>query len=342
MPHDAPPHAPGSMGMMQAPGRGERPARAGAEAAWHAVLDLAHRRPEEPALFHPDGLDVRWRSWRDLAEQTGEGATAVRQVFAGAAGGEPSRIALAWRSHPDGVATYLAILAAGARPVVVSSPAEATAAGCAGWLLQPGEAPPVFDASEAIRVVSLPEAEGRPAAAPPAGARSAVDPPAEVASLGARIARSAAASDAAGGVLRPGAREIVLAHLDLRRPGDEAFLGWALANGAALVLEPDRRAVASFAAWARPTLIAAGAHELADLGRSLRGREEGQGRWSRLGRRLARLLPRAPRPARARRPLGRLRLVVVLGEGRLPVDDVPFWADRGVAVVRAVPADPNP
>lgn len=325
------------MGIMQAAGRGEAPALAGTAAAWHAVLDLAQRHPEDPALFHPDGFDVRWRSWRTLAVQAAEGARAVRKLLAGGAGAPP-RIAITWRSHPDAVAAYLAVLAAGGRPVAVSSPAEATAAGCVGWLLQPGEAPPAFEASEGMSVASLPEADGRQAADLPAATDAAVDPPAEVASLGERIARAAAASDAAGSPLRPGAREIAFAHLDLRRPGDEAFLGWALANGAAIVLEPDRRAVASFAAWARPTLIAAGAHELADLARNLRGRGNAPEAWTRFTRWLARLLPRAPRPARARRPLGRLRLVVVLGEGRLPVDDVPFWADRGVAVVRAVPA----
>ncbi len=323
------------MGRMQAASRGTGREIPGA-AAWLAVLERSDSRPEEPALFHPDGLDVRWRSWRVVAEQAGEGAAALRRVLPEAPAEAP-RVAFAWRAHPDGVAAYLAILAAGGRPVAAATPGEAAAGGWAAWLVQPGEVPPDFEGSEAVPAVVLPEADSTRSAAVPAEDRARVDPPAEVASLGERIGRAAAASDAAGTAFPPGAREIALAHLDLRRPGDELFLGWALAAGAALVLEPDRRAVASFAAWARPTLVAAGAHELAELARSLRGRVEERGAWSRLGRRLA---TRSPRPSRARRPFGRLRLLMVLGDGRLPVDDVPFWADRGVAVVRAVPADP--
>lgn len=329
----APPDAPGSTERMQGADRGEGRVRPSAAATWLAVLGRAARHPEEPALFHPDGFDVRWRSWRVVAEQAGEGATALRRALP-----EPPepRVALSWRAHPDAVAGYLAIVAAGGRPVAVAAPAEAVAAGCAAWLVQPEEAPPDFGRSEAVPTVSLPEAAGAGAAAAPDTPGPAVDPPAEVAALGARIARAAAASDAAGATLRPGAREIALAHLDLHRPGDEAFLGWALATGAALVLEPDRRAVTSFAAWARPTLVAAGAHELAELARWLRGRVEGRSVRARLARRLA---ARSARPAGARRPFGRLRLLVVLGDGRLPVDDVPFWADRGVAVVRALAGD---
>jgi hypothetical protein len=79
--------------------------------------------------------------------------------------------------------------------------------------------------------------------------------------------------------------------------------------------------------------VAAGAQPLAELARWLRGRA-GRSRGSGLLGRLAGL-----RRPRVRRPFGRLRLLVVLGPGRVPVDDVPFWADRGVVVLRAEPPE---
>jgi hypothetical protein len=340
--------APDGTATMQ--GAGPAGARALAAVAGHAA-----RLPEEPALFHPDGLDVRWRSWRGLADQVAGGVAALRRVLEGAGSGADEggpAVALSWRCHPDAVAAWLAIHGAGARPVPVISPAEAVDAVCAAWLLQPEERPPVFEGAgggrEApVEVVSLPPAavpgerrRGTPAPLPPWSDGSGESGPKagpEPGSLAARIECAAASSEAAGRAQRPGAREIVLAHLDLnrdlqdgsRRSGDEALLSWALITGAALLLEPDPRAVAGSAAWARPTLVAAGAQPLAELVRWLRGREGRPGpRW------LASL-----RRSRTRRPFGRLRLLVVLGPGRLPVDDVPFWADRGVAVLRAEPPE---
>ena len=127
-------------------------------------------------------------------------------------------------------------------------------------------------------------------------------------------------------------REIALASFDLRTPGGRTFLAWALATGAALYLEPDPRALGGSVAWARPTLVAAPARSLVELGRQVRRREENPPRWHRWREELP--LPwlhgrRGPRP-----PFGRLRLLLVLEDGRLPVDDVAFWAGRGVAVLR--------
>lgn len=295
-----------------------------------AVSRHRDRAPEEPALFYPHGLDVRWRSWRAVAAQVAAGAAALRRAAV-----EPEApVAFSWRCHPDALAAFLAIRHAGALAVPVADPVEALGAGCATWLLHPEENPPAGDpgALAGLDLVYLPEApapwerqgvDEAPAVARRPSTDAPPDPDVERAvALDARVRRTAAGADAAGRPRREGEREIVLANLDLRRDGDRGLLAWALVTGAALLLEPDARTVPATAAWARPTLVAAPARPLGELVRSLRVRP---------GRPLRR--------SRGRRPFGRLRLVVVLGPGRLPVDDVPEWADLGVGVLRAEAAE---
>ncbi|HUP43282.1 MAG TPA: hypothetical protein VM599_08740, partial [Thermoanaerobaculia bacterium] len=63
------------------------------------VLARGAADPEEPALFYPEGLDVRWRSWGALADQVAGGAAAL------AGSGLPAGAAVAfrWRPAPDAV-----------------------------------------------------------------------------------------------------------------------------------------------------------------------------------------------------------------------------------------------
>lgn len=308
-----------------------------------ALEEHLRRAPEDPALFHPDGLDVRWRSWRSLADQAAAGAERLS-----AAGVPPGRrVAFRWRCDPDAVAADLAVQWTGGVAVPVADAAEAAAAECVARVVLPGEEGVAWEPLAGVPAVTLPEAEeprhrGSPAArwpAPSDGGARVLEPapdagtpavardfsPAEIAEaarrLGVRLERSAVEADAAAGGRGREGREIALVHLDLRRADGRALLSWGLLSGAALFLEPDSRAVAASAAWARPTLVAAEAAPLVELARQLRRREES---------RLRRLLRRG----RPRHPFGRLRLLVVLGGGRLPVDDVPFWAERGVVVLR--------
>lgn len=341
---------------MAAPSRSPTPPGDRPPSLPETVLSRGRETPEEPALFYPDGLDVRWHSWGDLAEQVAGGAAALAALAL--PGG--SRVALRWRTEPDAVAADLAIQAVGLVAVPVTAAAEAVSAGSAAWLLGPDAPAPEGD----LPAARLPEARrwpgGRPSEVPEAwpatggvwvtGAGSAesgaelgadpgvdprggrvVDPPElseRVRDLRGRLERAAAGAEAvvpgagrAPRSRRAGRREIAVASFDLRAADGRTFLAWSLVVGAALFLEPDPRILPGSVEWARPTLAAGEARALAELGRRLRSREEARPRFFR-------------RRSRAGLPFGRLRLLLVLGTGRLAVDDVAFWAGRGVAVVR--------
>ncbi|MFP3939512.1 MAG: AMP-binding protein [Thermoanaerobaculia bacterium] len=324
------------------------PGAAAGHGLFASVAARAEATPDEPALFFPDGLDVRWRSWGELAGQAAAGAAALTGLDLPP--GAP--VAYRWRPHPDAVAADLAVQAAGSTAVPLGEEDGGTPAGCGARLLLPGEPEP----GDGIPVAVLPAPPARgsrsgsgpeelPVRAAPGAVRAggATMPPGELLdrarSLGRRLERAAAGL----GALRPRRplpREIALASFDLRTLDGRVVLAWALDSGAALFLEPDPRAAPGAAAWARPSLIAGDARTLTTLARQVlkpRGRE-------RAGpvRKLLRLLGRADR--RPPRPFGRLRLLVLLGDGRLPLDDLVGWAERGVAVVRAGedgPAEPR-
>jgi len=307
-----------------------------------ALAEHVARSPEDPALFYPEGLDVRWRSWRSLADQAAAGAVALSE--AGCTTGDT--VGFRWSGLADAAAADLAVQWAGRVSVPCSGPAEAGSAGCSAWCVQPGEERP----AEGLPVVALPPAgrpwerrgdggwpalpgpeyggarvvEGGPSGGTAPGVRrlSRDEIAADARELGARLATAAGEADVAVGGPRHRGREIALASLDLRSRGGRALLSWGLLTGAALVLEPDPRALPASTAWVRPTLVAGEAAPLVELARQLRrGEGRRRRRWWHL---------RGPD-----RPVGRLRLLVVLGGGRLPVDDVPFWAERGVVVLRA-------
>jgi hypothetical protein len=326
------------------------------------VRARAGETPEEPVLFYPEGMDVRWRSWGALAAQAAAGGAALAAL--GLAPG--ARVAFRWRPDPDAVAADLAIQAAGLVAVAVVAPG-AGAVGGAGVpeppapearLLAPDEPEPE-DGPPAARLPAASREgcgrrsggrDARPDAAagglPGAGGAWVVDGgaadagagPGRGAVVGAaellarardleeRLARAAsgAAAVVAGARRAPGTggREIALASFDLRYADGRIFLAWALATGAALFLEPDPHVLPGSVAWARPTLVAGEARSLGELGRRVRGLEERRPRLRR-------------RRSRSVLPFGRLHLLLVLGTGRLAMDDVAFWAGRGVAVARA-------
>ncbi|HEX6200211.1 MAG TPA: AMP-binding protein [Thermoanaerobaculia bacterium] len=318
------------------------------------VFARAGETPEEPALFYPEGMDVRWRSWGVLAAQAAAGAEAL------AALGLPpgARVAFRWRPEPDAVAADLAIQAAGLVAVPSVAPGAAAVGGAAvpeppapeARLLAPDEPEPEDGPPAARLPAASGEVGGGRASAPPAlpgtaggawivdvasgpGAGTgrgavvgAADLLARVRDLEEHLARAAsgAAAVMAGARRAPGTggREIAAASFDLRYADGRTFLAWALATGAALFLEPDPHVLPGSVAWARPTLVAGEARILAELGRRVRALE---GKRPRLRR----------RRSRSALPFERLHLLLVLGTGRLPVDDVAFWAGRGVAVARA-------
>jgi hypothetical protein len=289
------------------------------------VLARAGQNPEEPVLFYPDGLDVRWRSWAELAEQVAGGASGLSGL--GLAPGSP--VGFRWRTEPDAVAADLAIQAAGFVPVPVAEAAEVAAAGCGVRLLLPEEPAPA-EALPAVRLPVVPRhrraAPGRaavPAARSATGSLGTAGAALESARrLAERLDRAAADVAAAVPGGRRQGREIAVASFDLRTASGRTFLAWALGTGSALFLEPDPRALPGSAAWARPTLVAGPARSLVELGQHVRRLGELDRRW---------LHRRRPGP---RLPFGRLRLLLILDDGRLPVDDVAFWAGRGVAVLR--------
>ena len=110
-------------------------------------------------------------------------------------------------------------------------------------------------------------------------------------------------------------REILVAGWPLQEWAGRLLAAWAVAAGAALVLEADPALRLGAVLWARPTVFHGTAEELA----ALRLRVE-TARWPRRWR-------RRPVP-----PLGRLR---TLFQREPPAaDDAAFWRQRGAQLVR--------
>jgi len=110
-------------------------------------------------------------------------------------------------------------------------------------------------------------------------------------------------------------REILVAGWPLQEWAGRLLAAWAVADGAALVLEADPALRLGAVLWARPTVFHGTAEELA----ALRLRVE-TARWPRRRR-------RRPVP-----PLGRLR---TLFQREPPAaDDEAFWRQRGAQLVR--------
>jgi hypothetical protein len=202
-----------------------------------ALFSRAAGDPENPGLFHPEGLDWRWLSHRDLA---GRVAARARELLGHPAG---TRAAFLDRPRPETSILDLAIQAAGLVAVPVLDPA-ARAPGDL-WL-EAGE----LGALDSAALDGLPRPGGGVA-------------------LGGRILSAAALAAAAGIVDREvraapprrGPREILVSFRPLADPAERASIAWAWATGAALLLEPFVHALTSVA-WARPTLFAGPAAEI--------------------------------------------------------------------------------
>jgi len=104
---------------------------------------------------------------------------------------------------------------------------------------------------------------------------------------------------------RAGEREIVVLGGPLEQPAERAMLTWATVTGAAVALEPTPGMRMATAAWVRPTAFHGTGEEIA----ALRA-------WVKKKRGL---------------PFGRLRTVLVVGEG-LNEEETAFWQELGVRV----------
>jgi hypothetical protein len=286
--------------------------------------------PESPFLFWPDGWNWRWWSWRETA--------ALAERWSAPLAGLPPDcgVAFAGDAYPEAIALDLAVLSAGLTPV----PLGLLRGGGAGGHGQvapaagPGAGPAREAAERAGCVAWLEVAGGEGEArvtrldAPPAGSAAvpAGDPAVLVtgdAGDWRRLSQAgllAAAAEVERAVGSPSGRhagsrerEILVAGWPLQEWAGRLLAAWAVAAGAALVLEADPALRLGAVLWARPTVFHGSAEELAAL----------------------RLRVEAARPSRRRRPsppLGRLR---ILFQGEPPAaDDAAFWRERGARLLR--------
>jgi hypothetical protein len=111
-------------------------------------------------------------------------------------------------------------------------------------------------------------------------------------------------------------REVLVLCRPLAEPAERAMLAWATHVRAAVLLDPVPTSCVATTAWARPTVFHGTVDEIA----ALRRFEEGS---------VPRLWKR-----RHRLPFGRLRLILVRGEGEMGAEDRAFWEEKGVRVSR--------
>lgn len=267
-----------------------------------ALFHHAADRPEQPWLFRSVGWDWPWIPWGEAA---GRVRLLARQVAALAAerslppGG---RAGFRDAPRPEAVLLDLAIQAAGltSMPVVGSSSASDERL-CRLWIEVPEE-----KVQEGQEGAGDPERAGG-VVVRREGAFVELAP----ADLLAAAARIEAEARAARGELGE-RREVVVASRPLEDPAERAFLAWALAAGAAVVLEPRPAARVSTAAWARPTVFYGDAGDLAQL--RLAAERSPTRRWL----------------SRRRLPFGRLHTVFALGT--LAPEEAAWWEGRGVRV----------
>lgn len=306
-----------------------------------ALRRQAAADPESPFLFWPDGWNWRWWSWRETAER-------MARWSAPLAGLPPAcGVAFAGAAYPKAIALDLAVQSAGLTPVplvsgsggggagghgqaaegAVSALQAAARAGCLAWLEVVGEEARVTRLDPAMDGVAGPDAipgtaATIAAAAPPgdsgvlvtgdAGGWRRLSQP-ELLAAAAAVERAIASSP--GRHPDSGEREILVAGWPLQEWAGRLLAAWAVAAGAALVLEADPALRLGAVLWARPTVFHGTAGELA----ALRLRVEA-----------------ARRPRRWRRrpvpPLGRLRTLFQCGAPA--ADDAAFWQARGVRLLR--------
>ncbi len=315
-----------------------------------ALRRQAAADPESPFLFWPDGWNWRWWSWRETAELAARWAAPLAGLppacgVAFAAAAYPEAIALDLAVQSAGLTPVPLLLGWGGggagghgrhgREVQRAAPAleAAERAGCLAWLeVVGGEARVTRLDAPAGGAAPVAAAAPDPAVAAPTGSAAAPTGDLEVLVTGdgdaggwRRLSQSELLSAAAeveraiasgsGRHADSREREILVAGWPLQEWAGRLLAAWAVAAGAALVLEADPALRLGAVLWARPTVFHGTAEELA----ALRLRVE-TARWPRRWRR---------RPAP---PLGRLR---TLFQREPPAaDDAAFWRQRGAQVVR--------
>lgn len=106
-------------------------------------------------------------------------------------------------------------------------------------------------------------------------------------------------------------------------PAERSLLSWATVEAAAILLEPEPAHSVPTAIWARPTVFAGTAADLARLREAVERDEAG-----------FRIFRRRIFGRRRRLPFGRLR--AVLGtDGELPAEEKAFWEERGARAFAA-------
>jgi hypothetical protein len=312
-----------------------------------ALRRQAAADPESPFLFWPDGWNWRWWSWRETAE------LAARWAAPLAALPPACSVAFAGAAYPEAIALDLAVQSAGLTPVPLAlgrgggaaegharhgreaqgaEPALAAAAraGCLAWLEVVGGAVRVMRLEAPAGGAAPATAASGTAAAPAHGsaAMPSGDPgvlvtgdagswrrlsQSELLSAAAEVERSIASLSGRHADSRE--REILVAGWPLEEWAGRLLAAWAVAAGAALVLQADPALRLGAVLWARPTVFHGTAEELA----ALRLRVAAARRRHRRRRR--------PVP-----PLGRLR--TLFQSGPPAADDAAFWRERGVQLLR--------
>ena len=276
---------------------------------------------EAPWLFVRRGWDWRWISFAEGEARAA--AAAARLASTGVAG----RVAYLWRPEAAQVVLDIALRRAGldAVPVAEGELAPAAAAAGAGAWAEP------VDPDDRIPGAEAPAGLPRLAVdlSPPQGGSGGPPTTPGGAVVGSRqgsvrhlaaAAVARAGQDFADSLGRPatGRREVVVLHRSLALAEERAAFAWALAAGAALVLEPHPQAAVATAAWARPTVFWGEAASVSAL--------VAQGARPGLRDRLRRMAGRPPLL-----PFGRLRTVLVAGE---PGDELRrLCRERGVRLL---------
>lgn len=145
---------------------------------------------------------------------------------------------------------------------------------------------------------------------------------------GRRLAQVAWASGIRGRS-RPRPEVTILAR-PLSDPHAALLITWSLLTGAALVLEPDRRALVATTVWVRPTLFVGDDDELRRLAAEIGDRAPSP--LAGLGALLRRLLAPLGVHSASALPLGRLHTALRIGDTR-GREVERFWSERGARVL---------
>ncbi len=215
-----------------------------------------------------------------------------------------TRASFTYSPHPDSVVLDLAVQAAG----LIAVP------------LPPGQQGRVEIGGESVALPSWEEAErsGAPPPAPERLASGGVVAGEAVLSQG-DLAAAAERLDREMPRLPEGRRHVLVLCGFAGDPAERLLLTWATVTGAAVLLEPEPAHHVPTAVWARPTVFAGTAADLARLRAAV---EEDEAGFRLFGR-------------RRRLPFGRLQAVLST-EGELALEERAFWEARALPVVWAL------